>query len=97
MLPFWGRKKGRSWYLKIREDSELRDGLSKYCTGDEHFRGVNLIATVLDLHGLDVAKAEEAYRIIQSHNRKNVKAIRTDFDRKFGKSPRKNILRFSVR
>ncbi len=65
----------------------MRDGLSKYCTGDEHFRGVNLIATVLDLHGLDVAKAEEAYRIIQSHNRKNVKAIRTDFDRKFGKKP----------
>lgn len=71
--------------MKIRDDSELQETLSKYCTGDEYFRGVNLIATVLDVHDLDVAKAEDAYRIIRSHNRKNLKAIKADFDKRFGK------------
>lgn len=80
-----GQEKGRDWYLKIRDDSELQETLSKYCTGDEYFRGVNLIATVLDVHDLDVAKAEDAYRIIRSHNRKNLKAIKADFDKRFGK------------
>lgn len=95
-----GQEQGRDWYLKIKEDSELRDRLSKCYIGDEHFRGVNLIATVLDLHGLDVERAEEAYRIIQSHNRKNIKAIRADFDKKFGKkSPQKyfKVLRPLIR
>ena len=36
---------------------------------------------------LDVTRAEEAYKIIQSHNRKNLKAIREDFDKRFGKKP----------
>lgn len=88
-----GQEKGRDWYLKIRDDSELQETLSKYCTDDEYFRGVNLIATVLDVHGLDVAKAEDAYRIIRSHNRKNLKAIKADFDKKFGKKPQQGYFK----
>jgi len=42
---------------------------------------------VLNLHDLDVTRAEDAYRIIHSHNRKNLKAIRADFDKKFWKKP----------
>ena len=54
---------------------------------DKDSRGVNLVAIVLKQHDLDVAKAKEAYRIIQSHNPKNLKAIKADFDKKFGKNP----------
>lgn len=93
LVAILGQGKGRDWYLKIREDSELQATLSKYCTGDEYFRGVNLVATVLNLHDLDVTRAEEAYKIIQSHNRKNLKAIRADFDNKFGKKPQQRYFK----
>lgn len=88
-----GQEKGREWYLKIKNDAEFRETLSKYCTGDEYFRGVNLVATVLKLHDLDVTKAEEAYKIIRSHNCKNIKAIRADFDKKFGKKPQQRYFK----
>ena len=87
LTAFLGQEKGRDWYLRIKDDAELRDTLSRYYMGDEHFRGVNLVAAVLNLHELDVSRAEEAYKIIQSHNRKNLKAIRADFEKKFGKKP----------
>lgn len=93
LTAVFGQEKGRDWYLKIRDDAELRATLSKYCTGDEYFRGVNLVATMLNLHDLDVTKAEDAYRIIQSHNRKNLKAIRADFDKKFGKKPQQRYFK----
>ena len=82
-----GQEKGRKWYLKIREDASMRAALSKYYSNDEVFRGTHLIALVLGCHGLDVAKAEDAYKIIRAHNRKNLKAIKADFDKKFGKKP----------
>lgn len=82
-----GQENGRDWYLKVRDDEELRGKLSEYCMGDEYERGVNLVATVLGIHNLDVMRAEEAYKIIWSHNRKNIKAIRADFDKRFGKKP----------
>lgn len=80
-----GQEKGRSWYLRIRDDDGLKEKFSKYCTGDEYSRGVNLTAVVLKRHNLDATRAEEAYRIIRSHNWKNAKAIKADFDKKFGK------------
>ena len=61
--------------------------MSKYCLRDEYERGVNLIALVLGIHNLDVAGAEDAYKIIRSHNRKNLKAIRADFDKRLGRKP----------
>ena len=54
---------------------------------DEYKRGINLVAVVLGMHNLDVTRSEEAYRIIQSHNRKNLRAISADFDKRFGKKP----------
>ena len=91
-----GQEKGREWYLKIKNDAELRQTPSKYCTGDRYFRGVNrvnLVATVLNLHDLDVTMAEEAYKIIWAHNCKNIKAIRADFDKKFGKKPQQRYFK----
>ena len=52
---------------------------------NEYEYGVNLIATALNI--LDAARAEEAYKIIWSHNWKNIKAIRADFEKRFGKKP----------
>lgn len=95
-----GQEKGRKWYLKIREDASMRAALSKYYSNDEAFRGTHLIALVLSCHGLDTAKAEEAYKIIRAHNRKNLKAISADFDKKFGKKPQQRyykVLRPLVR
>ena len=82
-----GQENGRSWYLKVRDDAEWKEKLSKYCIKDENERGIDLVAMVLDMHNLDVTRAEEAYKIIWSHNRKNLKAIRADFDKRFGKKP----------
>lgn len=82
-----GQERGRDWYLKIRDDAKIRTAFSKHYKGDKDSRGVNLVATVPKQHDLDVAKAEDAYRIIQSHNPKNIKAIKADFDKKFGKNP----------
>ena len=93
LTAVFGQEKGRDWYLKIRDDAELQANLSKYCMGDEYSRGVNLIAAVLNLHDMDVTKAEDAYRIIQSHNRKNLKAIRADFEKKFGKKPQQGYFK----
>ncbi len=87
LIAVLGQERGREWYLKVREDASLRSALSEYYNGDKTFRGVNLVATVLNLHDMDVARAEEAYQIIRSHNRKNLKAIKADFDKKFGKKP----------
>lgn len=86
LITLLGQEKGRKWYLKIREDASMQASLSKYYNKDEAFRGTHLIALALNCHGLDVAKAGDAYKIIRSHNRKNLKAMSADFDRKFGKN-----------
>lgn len=87
LIAVLGQENGRNWYLKVRDGAEWKEKLSKYYIQDEYERGVNLIATVLSIHNLDAARAEEAYKIIWSHNRKNLKAIRADFDKRFGKKP----------
>ena len=93
LTAVFGQENGRNWYLKVRDDKELREKLSKYCLRDEYERGVNLIALVLGIHNLDVAMAEDAYKIIRSHNRKNIKAIRADFDKRFGRKPPKKYFK----
>lgn len=87
LIVLFGQEKGRNWYLKIREDASMQAALSKNYSNDETFRGTHLIALVLNSHGLDAAKAEDAYKIIRAHNRKNLKAMKADFDKKFGKNP----------
>ena len=82
-----GQEKGRIWYLQIRENASMRAALSKYYSNDEAFRGIHLIALALNSHDLDTAKAEDAYKILRAHNRKNQIAIKADFDKKFGKKP----------
>ncbi|MCI8496075.1 MAG: hypothetical protein HFI74_10420 [Lachnospiraceae bacterium] len=82
-----GRDTGRDWYQKIKGDAKLRKSLSQYCLKEQQFRGVYLTAIVLHLRGLNAARAEEAYNIIKSQNKKNLQELKIEFDKKFGKNP----------
>lgn len=88
LISVLGEETGRKWYLKIKKDAGLRASLSEYYTAWKGpSRGTGLVALLLDMHGLDVTQAEEAYKIIQAHNRKNTKAIKEDLDKRFGTRP----------
>lgn len=90
LTSIFGQEKGRNWYLKIKNDAEWKASLAKHYMSDEYSRGVNLVATILNMHDLDVTKAEDAYKIIQSHNPKNLNAIKMDFDKKFENNQSQN-------
>ncbi len=87
LVAILGQENGRAWYLKIKEDHELRKKLCKSRVNNKQGRGVHLVKTALQAHGLNVARAAEAYKIIQSHNKENLKAISAEFDKKFGQNP----------
>ena len=87
LTAIMGPADGRKCYLKVRDDEELRDKLSKCYKGEDCDCGVNLIALVLRKHNLDATRAKEAYEIIRSHDEENITAIREDFDKRFGKKP----------
>lgn len=76
-----GQTAGREWYQKIRNDMHHRELLSKFFTGDRFVRGVNLTALVLHANHLDAGRAQEAYQIIQSHDYRDLNAIKIDFDK----------------
>jgi len=76
-----GQTEGREWYQKIRHDTHKREFLSKCFTGDKYVRGVNLTALVLHANHLDADRAQEAYQIIQSHDYKDLNAIKIAFDK----------------
>lgn len=82
-----GQEKGRACYLKIRDDEALRASLAKQCLNDKNLRKSSFVEAVLDINGLDVSKAKMANGIIQSYSRKNLNAMKAEFDRKFGKKP----------
>lgn len=67
--------------LGMNETEKTDILLEKLKADSEEYKGLetkDLVAMVLNLHDLDVTKAEDAYRIIQFHNRKNLKATRAD-------------------
>lgn len=76
-----GQTAGREWYQKFRHDVKKREFLSKCFTGDKYVRGVSLTALVLHANHLDTGRAQEAYQIIQSHDYKDLNAIKIDFDK----------------
>ena len=76
-----GQTAGREWYHKIRRDAQKREFLSKCFKGNKYVRGVNLTALVLHANHLDADRAQESYQIIQSHNYKDLNAIKIDFDK----------------
>lgn len=80
-----GQQKGRSWYQKIRSDQQLCDHLAKYCVEDHSERGIRLTALALCAAKLDTGQAAKAYEVIQSHDRKELNAIKTELDKLPGK------------
>lgn len=85
-----GQEAGRNWYKKVKEDADFRANLSKDqidYIDDNYICGVHLVAIMLNLRDLDVTRAEEAYKIIQSHSQKDMGAMKAHFDKQFGKKP----------
>lgn len=80
-----GQQKGRNWYQKIRSDQKLCDRLAQYCAGDHSERGIRLTSLVLCAAKLDTSQAEPIYKMIQSHDRKDLHMIKTQLDRMLGK------------
>ena len=83
----FGQEKGRSLYHKFKSDVQMREKLAKNYIQNKYLRGVNIVALVLNQNNLDVKRAEDAYKIIISHNYKNLNDIKSDFDEQFGKKP----------
>ena len=84
MTILLGQDAGREWYRKFRQDTSLRKELSQYCVGDSYTRGVRLVQAIFRVHGFETGHAEASYKILQSHNFKDLSAIKVGFDKKFG-------------
>lgn len=85
LVSLLGQEAGLEYYRKLKKDEAWRAELSRHLLKDAHERNVYLIALLYKHHHLDVAKAAEAYKLINAHNRKNKKAIHADFEKHFGK------------
>lgn len=85
LVSLLGQEAGLEYYRKLKKDEAWRDELSRHLLKDAHERNVYLIALLYKHHHLDAAKAAEAYKLINAHNRKNKKAIHADFEKHFGK------------
>lgn len=81
-----GQADGRSWYQRLKNNAQMCEELSGYYVEDLHTRGVHLTELVLQINGLDTVQAEQAYQIIQSHDPKDLNAIKMDFDKMAGQS-----------
>ena len=84
LVSLVGQDAGLEYYRKLKKDAAWRDELSRYLLPNAQERNVYLIALLYRYHHLDAAKAAEAYRLVDAHNRKNKKAIRADFEKHFG-------------
>ncbi len=85
LVSLLGQDTGLEYYRKLKKDEAWRAELSRYLLKDAHERNVYLIALLYKYHHLDAAKAAEAYKLVNAHNRKNKKAIHADFEKHFGK------------
>lgn len=83
----FGQEKGRSLYREFKGNAQMRERLAKNYIQNKYLRGVNIVGLVLNQNGLDVKRAEEAYKIIVSHGYKNLNNIKSDFDKQFGTKP----------
>jgi len=85
LVSLMGQNPGRECYAKLKDDEERKKELSQYLLSNAEERKVYLIAFLFQYHHLDGTKAQLAYQIVKSHNSKNRKAIKEDFDKHFGK------------
>ena len=76
-----GQTLGRKQYEKFKEDMQMREQLSQYCTGDRYSRGVSLTTLILQVNNLDTALGESAYNIVQSYGDKDLTKIKIALDK----------------
>lgn len=96
LVSLLGQETGRDIYVKIKEDEERKEEWSRYLISDTEERNLYLITMLYKQNQLDMSKAAEAWRIVKSHNRKNKKAIRADFDKCFGKKTKEQTQYYKV-
>lgn len=82
-----GQTLGRKQYEKFKEDMQMREHLSQYCTGDRYSRGVSLTTLILQVNNLDTALGESAYNIVQSYGDKDLTKIKIALDKMIRQSP----------
>ncbi len=82
-----GQTLGRKQYEKFKEDMQIREQLSQYCTGDRYSRGVSLTTLILQVNNLDTALGESAYKIVQSYGDKDLTKIKIALDKMIRQSP----------
>ena len=82
-----GQTLGRKQYEKFKEDMQMREQLSQYCTGDRYSRGVSLTTLVLQVNSLDTELGESAYNIVQSYGDKDLTKIKIALDKMIRQSP----------
>ncbi len=82
-----GQTLGRKQYEKFKEDMQMREQLSQYCTGDRYSRGVSLTTLVLQVNSLDTELGESAYKIVQSYGARDLTKIKIALDKMIGQSP----------
>lgn len=85
LVALMGQEIGRGYYMQLKEHKERREELSRYLIPDARARGIYLIQLLYVQNRLDPEKAAEAYKIVSIHSSKNKKAIKADFDKRFGK------------
>ncbi len=96
LVSLLGQETGRDLYVKIREDEERKAEWSRYLISDIEERNLYLIAMLYKQNQLDTSKAAEAWKIVKSHNRKNKKAIKADFDKHFGKKTKEQTQYYKI-
>lgn len=84
LVILMGQERGKHYYDRIKEDDQKKAVLSGYLLEETGDRKLHLIRLLYQQNHLEVSRAEEAYKILKVHNRKNVKAIKADFDKCFG-------------
>lgn len=84
LVTLMGQETGKRYYEQIKGDEDKKAVLSGYLLEDAGDRKLHLIRLLFQQNHLQVSRAEEAYKIINVHNRKNLKAIKADFDKHFG-------------
>jgi len=96
LVTLLGQEAGKNYYAQLKENEHLKAKLSRCLIPNASKRNIYLIALLYRQNHLDTAKAEDAYRIVVSHSRKNMQAIKIDFDKHFGNKTTEQIKFYRV-
>lgn len=79
-----GQDRGRTCYTELKKDKKRKEELASSLLPDKSEQKIYLIALLYRHNQLDASKAEEAFNIVNAHDKGNKKEIKADFDNHFG-------------